>query len=141
MITFHSGDEEEAEEASEEKDKESVSSAGSSRNATPKLSSKPKKTIDLGAATNFGKIGVKNSSPQPPKATTSVASVSQAQSTDLVDLLMGPSEGSLQAPAAVSNVSRENDFFADFASAPPQGGSITGLQNNTGDNFILHVHI
>ena len=138
MITFHS-DEEEAEEASEEKDKESISSPGSSRNATPKLSSKARKTIDLGAAANYGKIEMKTSNPQPPKAVTSVASVSQAGSTDLVDLLLGPSESSLQAPAAVSTVSRENDFFADFASAPPEGGSITGLQNSTGDNFILRV--
>lgn len=129
-------DEEEAEEASEEKDKESVSSTGSSRNATPKLSSKATKTIDLGAAANYGKIGVKTPNAQPPTATTSVASVSQAQSTDLVDLLLGPSESSLQAPAAVSSASRENDFFADFASAPPQGGSITGSQNNTGKELL-----
>lgn len=131
-------DEEEAEEASEEKDNNSLSSADSSRNPTPKLSSKATKTIDLGAAANYGKLHVTTSNAQPSKASATVAPSSQPGTADLVDLLLGPSQGSLQAPVAtVSAVPTKNDFFADFASAPPEGGSATGLQNLAGRGQII----
>ena len=134
IFYFHSEEEEEeAEEAEEDKDKDSLSSANSSRNATPKMSSKPSRTVDLGAAANYGKLEVTNSSKTP--ASSVVPSVSHTSNSDLVDLLTGqPDTSPTSQPVqtcAVSVVSTENDsFFADFASAPTGGGSISGLGNN-----------
>ncbi|XP_078358290.1 clathrin interactor 1-like isoform X2 [Oculina patagonica] len=125
-------DEEEAEEASEDKDKDSLSSADSSRNPTPKLSSKPTKTIDLGAAANYGKSETTDSSAT--QASSVAPSSSHAGNSDLVDLLAGPPDTSLTSqPFQTSNVPVvpiENDsFFADFSSAPVGGGSIGGSEN------------
>ena len=120
-----------------------MSSAGSSRNPTPKLSSRPTKTIDLGAAANYGKSEIihVDSSAQPPKASANVTSTSQAGSADLVDLMLGPPD-SFQTPAPPAVPTQNDDFFADFASAPPEGGSISGLQNSNGkeqpDPFVPH---
>ena len=120
-----------------------MSSADSSKNPTPKLSSKSTKTIDLGAAANYGKSEILHvdSSAQPPKASTNDARTPQAGSADLVDFLLGPSD-SFQAPVPPSAPTQNDDFFADFASAPSEGGSISGLQNSSGkkhpDSFIPH---
>lgn len=126
-------DEEEAEEVEEDKDKDSLSSADSSRNATPKISSKPSRTVDLGAAANYGKSKVINSSTT--QASSVVPSMSHTSHSDLVDLLAGQPDTSLASQPiqtlTVPVVSTENDsFFADFASAPSGGGSISGSENN-----------
>lgn len=123
-------DEEEAEEASEERDKDTLSSADSSRNPTPKLLSKPTRTIDLGAAANYGKSEVTNPSAQTQKVSTSVTPTSQAGSADLVDLLLGPPDSFQPSSAVPAAATQNNDFFADFAAAPPEGGSITRVENN-----------
>ena len=144
VVSFVHSDEEEAEEASEDKDKDSLSSADSSRNPTPKLSSKPARTVDLGAAANYGKLESRHSS------ITAASSVAQstvhAGNSDLVDFMSGPSDTSLtsqpfQAPTvpAVPAVPIENDsFFADFASAPAEGGSISGPENFNFHNGMFH---
>lgn len=147
-VTVVHSDEEEAEEASEDKDKDSLSSADSSRNPTPKLSSKSAKTIDLGAAANYGKSDITNSSAPPSSVTqvsTSVASTSEAGNPDLVDLLFGPSDSLATSPSfQASTVSvapiQSDGFFADFASAPPGGGSITGTENNNGKRLANMLH-
>lgn len=131
IFLFHS-DEEEAEEAEEEKDKDSLSSADSSRNATPKVSSKPSRTVDLGAAANYGKSEVTNSSAT--RASSVAQSMSHASNSDLVDLLTGQPDTSLTSQpfqtSTVPVVPTESDsFFADFASAPAGGGSISGSEN------------
>ena len=132
IFYFHS-EEEEAEEAEEDKDKDSLSSADSSRNATPKISSKPSRTVDLGAAANYGKSEVTNSSST--QASSVVPSMSHTSNSDLVDLLTGRPDTSLASQPVqtftVPVVSTESDsFFADFASAPTGGGSISGSENN-----------
>lgn len=117
-------DEEEAEEASEEKDRDIVNSADSSRNPTPKSSAKfGAKTIDLGAAANFGKSEITSSIDLPSNVKTSSAPTLQVGNADLVDLfdLTPPGMQPLQTSATVP---AQKDFFADFASAPPGGGSI-----------------
>ena len=119
-------DEEEAEEASEEKDRDIVNSADSSRNPTPKSSAKfGAKTIDLGAAANFGKSEITSSIDSPSNVKTSSAPTLQVGNADLVDLfdLTPPGMQPLQTSATVP---AQKDFFADFASAPPGGGSING---------------
>ena len=122
-MVIHS-DEEEAEEASEEKDRDVVNSADSSRNPTPK-SKFGAKTIDLGAAANFGKSEITSSIDSPSNVKTSSAPTLQVGNADLVDLfdLTPPGTQPLQTSATVP---AQNDFFADFASAPPGGGSING---------------
>ena len=119
-----------------------MGSADSSRNPTPKLSSKPAaKVIDLGAATNFGKSEVANSSAPPSSVTninTSVAaSTSQVGNADLVDLLTGSLDSTsfTSQPFQTAAAPVQNDFFADFASAPPSGGSISGAENSNGKKF------
>ena len=145
---FIHSDEEEAEEASEEKDKDSVNSADSSRNPTPKLSSKPTRTIDLGAAANYGKSENTNSFTAP---VSSVApSSSDAGNSNLVDLLSGPPDTSVTSqPFQTSTapvVPIENDsFFADFSSAPAEGGSISASENFNSNNGkelqSIYVHL
>ena len=119
-------DEEEAEEASEEKDRDIVNSADSSRNPTPKSSAKfGAKTIDLGAAANFGKSEITSSIDSSSNVKTSSAPPLRVGNADLVDLfdLAPPGMQPLQTSATVP---AQNDFFADFASAPAGGGSING---------------
>ena len=138
-FTLVHSDEEEAEEASEDKDKDSLESADSSRNATPKLS-KPRKAIDLGAAANYGKSEIVNSSAQSSNVSTSVISAAQVRKPDLVDLLLDTSPAvsqPFQSSATVSGAPVQNDgFFADFASAPPGGGSVTGTESSNGKKVI-----
>ena len=139
---FIHSDEEEAEEASEDKDKDSLSSADSSRNPTLKLSSKPTRTINLGAAANYGKSEITNSS----SSASSVAPPSsQAGNSDLVDFLTGPPDTSVSSqPFQTSTVPvapvGNDSFFADFSSAPTGGGSIGESENfnfNNGKEYKL----
>ena len=140
VIYFHS-EEEEAEEAEEDKDKDSLSSANSSRNATPKVS-KPARTVDLGAAANYGKSEVTNSSVTP--ASSATPSMSHISNSDLVDLLTGQPDTSLTSQpfqtSTVPAVPTESDsFFADFASAPAGGGTISGSENNFNNGKELTI--
>lgn len=127
-------EEEEAEEAEEEKDKNSTSSPDSSRNPTPKLQSKPSRTIDLGAAANFGKLDIAKNKSEKPVQSAAQSTVSSSRA-DLVDLFSGPSGTTLtsqpfQAPStSVVPSSNDDSFFADFASAPAEGGTIRGSEN------------
>lgn len=61
--------------------------------------------------------------------------MSHTSNSDLVDLLTGQPDTSLTSQpfqtSTVPVVPTENDsFFADFASAPTGGGSISGSENN-----------
>ena len=144
VVIFHfCSEEEEAEEAEEDKEKDSLSSANSSRNATPKVSSKASRTVDLGAAANYGKSDITNSSVTPASSTT--PSVSHTSNSDLVDLLTGQPDTSLTSQpfqtSTVPVVPTESDsFFADFASAPAGGGSIGGSENNFNNGKELSYH-
>ena len=123
-----------------------MNSTNSSRNATPKLPSKPAKTIDLGAAANYGKTAsVKSQLSSSASLPQSVASTSSLPvSSDLVDLFSGStvpdfSSQPSQAPSASVSSTQNANFFADFSSAPPGGGSIEGSGNlNTGMRSRLH---
>ena len=142
IFYFHSEEEEEAEEAEEDKDKDSLSSTDSSRNATPKVSSKPSRTVDLGAAANYGKSEVTNSSSTP--ASSVVSSMSHTSNSDLVDLLTGRPDTSLISQpfhtSTVPVVPTENDsFFADFASAPTGGGRIGGSENFNNGKYLAII--
>ena len=118
-----------------------MSNADSSRNATPKVSSKPSRTVDLGAAANYGKSEVISSSTTP--ASSVVPSMSHTSNSDLVDLLTGQPDTSLTSQlfqTSVPVVPTENDsFFADFASAPSGGGRISGSENNFNNGKELAV--
>lgn len=135
-------EEEEAEEAEEEKDKDSTSSPDSSKNPTPKLQSKPSRTIDLGAAANFGKLDITNNKSEKPVSSVAQSTVSSSGS-DLVDLFSGPAGATLTSqpfqapPASVAPSSNDDSFFADFASAPAEGGTIEGVENVNFSNGTL----
>ena len=134
---------EEAEEASEDKESED------SRNGDPyaeakstgqvKPSAKPSRTIDLGAAANFGKSQTSNPAPavhQPATNPISSAPVAApAASTDLVDLFAGaPAQPSFGAPASPTG-----DLFSDFQSAPSANNVDSRAQITvaTGEQFVI----
>ena len=143
-VSFVHSDEEEAEEAEEDKDKDSLSSANSSRNPTPKLPSKPSRTIDLGAAANFGKLEINNTSEKP--ASSVAQPTLSAGNSDLVDLFSGHSNTTVTSqpfqapPAPVAPTTDKDSFFADFASAPAGGGTIGGSEHVNFNNGKNRAH-
>ena len=124
---------EEAEEASEDKDsldsRNEDSFTIAKPNDTQTQPTKPSRTIDLGAAANYGKSQTGTTAVTPSTASSSSISASTAPApatraapvvssaaSDFFDLFSEPiSQPSFQAPASAAQAV---DLFSDFQSAP-----------------------
>ena len=110
---FSSG--EEGEEASEEKDKDDVSEDSFTMSRAKRTESKPSRTIDLGAAANFGRTDSTTTSTATSTSTVSRTTTAPvSSSSDFFDLFSSSSPPQASNPVALP--AQNVDFFASSSS-------------------------